>query len=220
MFTQHSKEKLLINMIEKKIGYFFKNKALLDNALTHPSYKTSYFQSLEFLGDRVLGLIASEMIFSSQVCIKTLAQEFSNLVSTNALVKIADFWEVDKYFKHKIQCLSSKVLADIVEAIIAAIYLDSDLKTIKRILCSLYEKKVSISQKAIEPKMRLQELSQAKLLGLPVYTLEKEEEHNNVKQYTIKVEVSTLGIAFGVASSKHQASKIAAQNLLDKINQP
>lgn len=206
-------------MIENLIGYTFKNKALLKQALTHPSHSTSNFQIFEFLGDRVFGMIIACSLFKNHKRIKTMAMEFSNLVSTEALVKIANLWQINLYLKHDIENISNKVLADTVEAIIAAIYLDSDFETVYTIVQNVYKTYLKKLENKIEPKMYLQELSQSKMLGLPVYKVVNIEGEEHKKNYSIKVSVENLGSALGHGPSKHMASKMAASRLIELLNE-
>ncbi|WP_342261919.1 ribonuclease III family protein [Alphaproteobacteria bacterium endosymbiont of Tiliacea citrago] len=206
-------------MIENFIGYTFKKKNLLKQALTHPSFSQSEFQMFEFLGDRILGFVISDILFKTSKDIKSIANEFSNLVNTLALVKVANVWKISMFLKHDIEKLSNKVLADTVESIIAAIYLDSNFETIYNIIKNLYKNILKPLQEKKEPKMLLQEISQAHLLGLPEYKVLREEGMDHKKIYTIEVRVEKFGSAIGVGISKQEASKIAAQNLIQKINE-
>lgn len=206
-------------MIEKLIGYTFKDKYLLTQALTHPSHSISDFQIFEFLGDRVLGVIIADILFKKIKNIKIMALEYSNLVNTEALCLIAEYWKISQYLKKDIETLSKKVLADAVEAIIAAIYLDSDFKTIYKIIEKLSNSILKNLTKNIDPKMFLQELAQAKLLPLPEYITIGVEGKEHRKKYIVQVVIEELGSEIGEGSSKHKASKIAAQKLMNKINE-
>lgn len=206
-------------MIEKLIGYAFKNKDLLKQSLTHPSFSSSNFQAMEFLGDRVLGMVIADIVFKKEKNVKHIAHAFSNLVNTSALVEIAKNWRLGQYLKHNIEFISNKVLADAVEAIVAAIYLDSDWATVYKIVKKQYFSTLKPCQLDLEPKMCLQELSQKQIGSLPIYELVNIEGQDHKKTYTISVSVNGLGSATGKGMSKKEASKAAAQNLVNIINE-
>lgn len=206
--------------LENKIGYKFKKKFHLNNALIHPSYATSNFQVYEFLGDRVLGMIVAQICFEKYKNLKTLANIFSNAVNTNALAKVVKKWNIEKYFKHRIKDLSDKVYADIFEAIIAAIYLDTDCdyKLIFEFVSKIFHEELSKDIQKIDPKILLQEYSQGLNLGLPKYTVINESGKDHLKTYIMKVFIKNSESGFGEGKSKNEASKKAAQNLLNKLN--
>ncbi len=148
-----------INFFENKIGYIFKNKEILISSLLHPSYikekKIKYsklnqnFERLEFLGDRVLGLVIASLIFSKFKDLNEgdLSKKLSYLVQKNFLYKISNeltLIKVIKYrFKKQNEKMNQSVFADTVESIIGAIYLDggyqASTKFIKKFLGSIFK---------------------------------------------------------------------------------
>ena len=204
--------------LEKTIDYKFNNKKLLKDAITHTSFGITDFQTLEFLGDRVLGLIVATLLIEDPKYkdIKKLANQFSVLVSANFLIQIAQKWAVDKFLKHSIENVSQKVFVDCVEAIIGAIYLDCGYEKTSQLLSILWQDVVHKS--FVEPKMWLQEFSQSKGIGVPSYEYREYVESGKII-YEAIVDVKNFGKAFASGSSKHEASKNAAQKLMKKLNE-
>lgn len=202
--------------LEKKIKYKFINQSLLRDAITHKSHEPSTFQNLEFLGDRVIALIVSSMLINNNkfIEIKELAQNFAMLVSAEFLIDIANNWNVKKYLKHKIENISNKVLVDCVEAIIGAVYIDCGYDKTYKIFHALWQQ--FLEKKFKEPKMMLQEFAQKKGLGTPIYQYEQCQE-NNIITYEACVKIETIGVAYAKGKSKHEASKLAAKKLLEKV---
>lgn len=201
--------------------YQFKDRSLIISALTHPSASSghSLFEYLEFLGDRILGLSVANMLYGqSYGSIKTLASKHAKLVSRDCLLEIAKQWNIQKLLKHEIDNLSVKVLTDAVEAIIGAIYLDSNYETAEQIVQQHWQQFLNIH--AIDPKMELQEFSQSKGLTA-TYKVIGESGADHDKTFVVEVSVGSLtrslGKANGRGKSKHDASKNAARNLLEKM---
>ena len=199
--------------------YQFRDKSLLNSALTHPSAQTHIskhlFEHLEFLGDRILALAVANMLYDKHFdSIKTLASKHAKLVSTECLEQIALQWNIPKILKHEIESLSKKVLADAVEAIIGAIYLDSDYATAQEVVQTYWKQFLNIQ--AIEAKMELQEFAQSKGLMAEYSTIdERGADHNKI--YIVEVSLANFGKATGKGSSKHAASKEAAKNMLSRL---
>lgn len=204
---------------EEILKYKFNNKSLLKNALEHPSFNIkSNFQNLEFLGDRVLGLIICEFLIlnNKNFDIKKLANNFTHLVNQNCILKIAKNLTVEKYLKHEIQNVSNKVMVDTVEAIIGAVFLDSNYETCVKIINKLWENEFEIAKNMFEPKMLLQEIAQS-YKSIPKYEMVEMSGSMHEPTYIMKVSVPNLGEALGVGNSKQSASKEAAMSLLKKI---
>ena len=127
-----------------QLGYEFKDQLLLKNSLTHSSFsKKNNYERLEFLGDRVLGLIISNEIFNSYPKDKEgkLAKKISFLVCKNTLIKIADKLKLENYFiisKNLKRSSFNTIKANSLEALIAAIYLDSNFTTTYKIVKKLW----------------------------------------------------------------------------------
>lgn len=228
--------------IEQVLGYVFRNKDLKKSALTHPSAGQTDFEMLEFLGDRLLGLAIAHTCYIGKTrrnveptqdqgkrrddagdlninniknCLKLSGFKLAKLVSTQCLVVIAKQWHIEDHLKHKICELSPNVLADAVEALLGAVYLDAGYEAARNIVEKWWNQFAGMD--IIEPKTRLQELAQSKKLGLPVYTTISTTGSGHVPLYKVSVRVIELGEALGEGCSKHVASKRAAIALLSKL---
>jgi ribonuclease-3 len=207
-------------MIETLLGYNFSNKKLLEDALTHTSYSFhTEFELLEFLGDRVLGLIVADLLLKQKFHteVKTLARHFTHLVNQECLFKVAKKINLRKYLKHSIKNLSDKVLVDAMEALIGAIFLDSNFETIHKIVENLWLEFIQETKTVMEPKMALQEYAQSLQCALPVYSTIKSSGLQHELSFTMKVEVKKLGEGIGQGPTKQVASKNAAMDLLEKL---
>lgn len=208
-----------------KLNYSFKNKEVLRNALTlgfGDHFKG--YERLEFLGDRVLGLTIASLLFEKfKEEEGSLARRFAELTKAETLAIIAKQLHIEKYVtcahNEKFINLTDSVLSDLCEALIAAIYIDSNFETAEEIIRFLWMPFI-ISQ-AIPPvdsKTKLQEIVQAQKLPLPIYTeLERiGPDHNPV----FKMQVCVKGFHNCVATgkSKKEASQKAAEKMILEIN--
>jgi ribonuclease-3 len=225
-----------VEKIEKILNYNFKNKDLAAKALTHTSCankhhnKQQTFEELEFLGDRVLGLSVSELWLNflltspnaksnTQSIMHYLANGHACFVATDFLDIIASEWQIQKLLSHSIQKISKKTLADTVESLLGAIFLDSDYMSARNIIQQFWLphfQRVNYDDLQ-SPKMQLQELSQSMQSVYPLYTILQKTGLVHAPQYTIQVEIPNLGKAIGKGESKDEASKNAAKKLLEQI---
>jgi len=170
--------KIDYSTLEKKINIKFKNQNLLIKCLTHKSFdKINNNEKIEFLGDRVLGLIIAKKLLEIYPDEKEgiLDKKFASLVNKNTCLQIAKNIELQKYIltfnpKNKSVKLEDKVLADSCEALIGAIYLDRGFIAVEKIILDLWKKQIKesiITQ--IDAKTKLQEFSLKKFKKLPTY---------------------------------------------------
>lgn len=203
--------------IEKIIGYKFRRPEIIKECLKHPSAGGSLFDMLEFLGDRVLGLAVAEMLYSQADGIRKTASKFANLVSSSILSEIAEKWNMKTILVHGIDDdLSSKVLADACEAVLGGVFVDSSYQNCANIIKKWWEPYIE-TVSGIDPKMQLQEISQGKRKGVPIYELISAEGPPHAPRFRISVSIENLGTAFGEGNSKQEASKNAAIALLKKL---
>ena len=226
-----SKKKL--NQFEDKIGYKFKNKSLLNQSLTHPSYyseqKTdnkivNQFERLEFLGDRVLGLSVATMLFKKYNSFDEgdLSKKHSYLVQKNFLYKIAINLGIENLvlynFKKKNKKMIISIISDTVESLIGAIYIDgghkSSFEFIKKFWISYLDIDVS---KTLDSKTALQEFSQQKEKKLPEYKIIKKEGPPHSPLFTVSLKVLNLKKIKTSGSSIREAEKKAASEALKLI---
>ncbi len=218
----------MLNELESKLGYQFKNPALLEQALTHPSlsYETQRAigqdnQRLEFLGDAVLQLILTHELFQrfSDFNEGALTKLRSRLVSRSALMEYAREIQLGDYLRMGRGEETSggrsrpSALADAFEAVVAAIYLDGDYSAARTVVLTLLEESLTLlSEQPIEvnPKGQLQELLQSKSTGSPNYTIISQEGPDHAKRFEANVEWAGEILGTGTGQSKKEAEIAAA----------
>ena len=208
-----------------QLGYEFKDESLLKISLTHPSFsKKNNYERLEFLGDRVLGLIISDEIFHSYPDDSegNLAKKISFLVCKNTLIKIADELRLEKHFiisKNIKENSFDSIKANSLEALIAAIYLDSNFSNTYRIVKKLWNNCIQkINLDYHDPKSKLQEWSLKTNNILPVYEVKKKEgpDHNPI--FTVNLKLNGKIYSIGVGKNKQDAEVMAAEKALKEID--
>ena len=216
-----------MNPLEQRIGYKFRNPLLLAEALTHPSLRHEtqrrYFdnQRLEFRGDAVLQLVVTEYLYSSfsREAEGHLTKLRSRLVSREALKQHAAALELGQHLmlgrgeEASGGRMRDSTLADAFEALIGAIYLDSDLTTVRRIVLS--QMAAELAQIAedpvdINPKGQLQELLQAISPRSPVYELVSQAGPEHEKTFVVRVLWEETILGQGEGRSKKHAETAAA----------
>ncbi|MCI8309270.1 MAG: ribonuclease III [Clostridia bacterium] len=223
------KEKL--EEFEKEIGYTFKNKQLLKIALTHTSYayehKIDSNEKLEFLGDSILEFISSEYLFNNYNQLKEgeMTKVRATAVCEDSLYKIAlklNFSDFLFLGKSEISSSNRKkaILADSVEAVIAAIYLDSNIDVVKKFILSNIKEIIEVSSHNVgqkDYKTVLQEKLQVNGDVLIKYTILKEEGPDHDKKFTAEVECDGKKLASGQGRSKKLAEMEAARKALELL---
>lgn len=211
-------------------GYTFKNAILLEEALTTPSFrmttpKASDNQRLEFLGDAVLGLLATDWLYENNPSLKEgeLTGKRQHIVSTAALceaVEGSDFISLLKRNKGAGELSpKSKTVADAVEAVIGAAWLDGGLKAAKTIFDNLALTANSrFGELDGNPKSALQHLTQAMVPPrMPSYRLVKTTGTSNKPTFTVEVTVEGVGSAQGEGGSRREADSAAAIKLMETL---
>jgi len=222
--------------IQKVLKLEFNNLDLLKRALTHRSFlnenkewqEIGHNERLEFLGDSVLGLIVAEFLFKefSKLREGDLTALRAALINSNSLLDVADKLNLKKYLlvskgeKHELEKAHPYFLANAVEAIIGAIYLDKGFDESKRfvtkyILCKT--EKILKTESYKDPKSVFQEKSQEHLDITPVYKILKSWGPDHLKQFRVGAYLNKELIAKGEGHSKQEAEVNAAkQALLEK----
>ncbi len=210
--------------LEKIFQYKFKNKKLLKKSLTHKSFDNdNNNEKLEFLGDRVLGLIISKKLLDLFPDEKEgiIDKKFANLVNKKTCASIAKKMNIKKFMflgsSHKsLERSEDKVIGDCLEAIIGAIYLDSNLKSVERFIFEHWKEFLSNSKVLlIDPKTKLQEYSLKKFKKLPIYTFYKKTGPHHRPLFKTDVQIPESKKIIGVGSSKKNAQQDAAKRLLE-----
>tara|TARA_B100000989_G_scaffold7401_1_gene5134 strand:- start:2592 stop:3254 length:663 start_codon:yes stop_codon:yes gene_type:complete len=212
--------------LEKKIKIIFKNKNLLIESLTHKSFdKSKNNEKIEFLGDRVLGLIIAKKLLEIYPNEKEgiLDKKFASLVNKKTCLEIAKKLDLQKYIltlttKNKKKIIEDKVLADGCEALIGAIYLDKGFIVAEKVILSLWSKKIKdsiITQ--IDSKTRLQELSLKKFRNLPTYKLISNTGPRHKPLFKVGVKLLNTKFYISEGKSKKDAEQNAASLCLQSI---
>lgn len=216
-----------INSLMKNIKYTFNDISNLNEALTHSSYdknaKIQNYERLEFLGDRVLGLIIASKLYMENINSSEgdLAKKLSYLVCKSTLKKVADQIELGKYVKYsnKIDSLDS-IKANALEALIGAIYLDSNLKKTSKVILYLWKNCFdNINLAEFDPKSRLQEWCLKYKKKLPEYKLVEKIGPDHQPRFKIKVLIDNFTYSLADGNSKQVAEINAAEKLLKKISE-
>jgi ribonuclease-3 len=224
---------------EKNLGYTFKNAELLKLALTHPSLtsarrgnksarQVSPYERLEFLGDRVVGLVIAKALYDALPFAHEgeLAMRFSALVKGDTLKLIALDLKLDTALQvakselsHDEIKRSSSTLADAMEAVIGALYLDAGITEAENFIIKHWKKYFNVQPEAMtDPKTGLQELVQSKKLPTPVYVTIESSGPSHSPDFVIEVQVKGLPHCTGKGHSKKEAQKAAAAALLELIH--
>ena len=219
-----------VDEFEKKINYKFKNKSLIDLAFTHSSFKNKInknYERLEFLGDRVLSLVISEDLFLkySNENEGALSKRLSDLVSKQKLLEVAneisikEMLKIDQFEKRNLKLKKNiSILSDVCEALIGAIYLDSDLENAKKFISKYWKKKISKNiLPPQDPKSLLQEVAQKKGLNLPKYILKNKEGPPHNPRFEVEVFLKGIRKFSAIAKTIKIAEINAAKKMVDYI---
>ena len=212
--------------LEKKINVKFKDKKILIKSLTHKSFDKNYNnEKLEFLGDRVLGLIISKNLLQLYPSDTegTLDKKFANLVNKKKCFEIALEINLDKFINFGNQIknrskLEPKILADCCEAIVGAIFLDKGIIEVENFILRYWDKHLKKSQQTIiDSKTKLQEYSLKKFKKLPVYKLIKFTGPKHKPLFIVGVKLSGSKFYEAKGHSKKDAEQKAAALLLESL---
>ena len=215
-----------IKELEDIIKYKFNSKDILKRCLTHKSFDENINnEKLEFLGDRVLGLVISKNLLSKYPDENegTIDKKYANLVNKKKCAEIASIIDLKKFmflgtnYKKNDQ-KHEKISGDCLEALIGAIFIDGALKNAEKFILSYWESSLKKSDfTVIDSKTKLQEYSLKKYKKLPTYTLLKTSgpHHKPIFKVTAKTPSSKKVTATG--SSKKEAQQNAAKQLLKEL---
>lgn len=221
-----------LEILEKNIGYTFKNKALLKNALTHTSYAyENHIQSnekLEFLGDSILEFLSSKYIYNNYPKLKEgeMTKVRATVVCEDSLYKIADkhnfsdFLYVGKSERMHQGNRKIAIMADSVEAVIAAIYFDSGLEEAEKFIISNLKEEIDIATKNVgikDHKTVLQEKLQVNGNVNIKYEIINETGPDHDKTFTAEVKLDGKVLAVGKGKTKKQAEMDAAGKALETL---
>ena len=212
--------------LEKKINIKFKNTNLLIQSLTHKSYNSlKNNEKIEFLGDRVLGLIIAKKLLEIYPDEKEgiLDKKFASLVNKRTCLEIAKNINLEKYIltfnpNNKKIKIEDKIISDCCEALIGALYLDKGLNITEKIILDLWKnhiKKSVVTQ--IDAKTKLQELALKNFKKLPIYKLISNTGPRHKPLFKVGVKLPNTKYFIGLGKSKKDAEQNAAIECLKNV---
>ena len=216
-----------INKLQKILNINFNDINILIQAITHKSFNSKInYEILEFLGDRVLGLTISKKLIELYPSEKVgiLDKKFSNLVNKNTCYEIGKKLKLNEFVlvgnsKKKILKIENKIISDICESIIGAIYLDKGLKVANEFILNFWKDYLKISNEAIvDAKTKLQEFSLKKFKTLPEYKIVSNTGPRHKPNFKVGVRIKNTKFIFSSGTSKKNAEQSAAKTLLKNLN--
>ena len=210
--------------LEKKINIKFKDRGLLIKCLTHKSFdRKNNNEKIEFLGDRVLGLVIAKKLLEiyPEEREGILDKKFASLVNKKKCLEISKKIELEKYIlvfnpKNKIIKIEDKVVADCLEAIIGAIYLDKGLNYVEKFILRLWSDHITASViTLVDAKTKLQEHSLKFFKTLPVYKLISNTGPRHKPLFKVAVKLKNSKFFSALGSSKKDAEQNAATVCLE-----
>jgi len=212
-----------VKALAKALGRSVKNAARLCEALTHPSREgETNYQRLEFLGDRVLGLAVGRLLYDAFPAEKEgeLSRRQASLVRRDALagialkLKLAPLIRMTETAERGGGRSNPSILADILEALIAVLYLEGGLEAVEVFVKKNWGVLLKRPSLAKDPKSALQEWAQGRGHALPQYVLASQKGPDHAPRFKVTVAVAGLGEAEGEGASKQEAEVAAAKKLL------
>ena len=216
-----------IKELEKIIKYNFKKPIFLEKALTHKSFNNeTNNEKLEFLGDRVLGLIIAETLLEKYPNEKEgiIDKKFANLVNKKTCSLIAKRINLKKFIllgssHKKLERTAEKISSDCLEALVGAIYLDGGYKSVQKFIFIFWDEYlVKSTITLIDSKTKLQEFSLKKFKELPKYIFFKKSGPQHRPLFKTEVQIPNSKKIVGIGSSKKKAQQNAAAKLLKILN--
>jgi ribonuclease-3 len=224
-----------ISHLENSLGYCFKDKKIFLEALTHKSFfhenpdkADAYNERLEFLGDSVLGFVVVEYLFLSDYKLteSVMAKTKSYLVKESVLSEIANAIFLGKYLRlgkgEEVTGGRTKrsLLADAVEALLGAVYIDGGYEKARSLIIRLFKGKIDkiiLSGEFHDFKTELQEKTQLLFSSIPEYKIIRQEGAEHKKLFTIEVYIEGERYGDGTGKSKKEAETLAAKEALQKF---
>jgi ribonuclease-3 len=215
--------------VREKLGYELQDAGLFAAALTHRSAARPNNERLEFLGDAVLNLVVAEYLFRlfPQADEGDLSRLRARVVSSEPLAEIAAQLELGEVLQLGSGELKSggfrrrSILADALEAVCGALFLDGGLDAARRVIVAVFESRIAMLPAPAtlkDPKTRLQEYLQSEGLPLPRYEVERTEGEAHAQTFWVSCEVESLGLRSGGSGpSRRRAEQEAAERVLAEI---
>ena len=217
--------------LQKKLGYLFKTPALLERALTHRSYDQAHNERLEFLGDAILSFVIAEILYEKfpKATEGELSTWRARLVKGKTLAEIASEFDLGHCLRLGPGELKTKgfnrpsMLADALEAVIGALYLDADIAICHACLAQWFASRIErVQQQTLEkdPKTQLQEYLQGQCLALPLYEIISTDGASHNQIFTVSCQVQALPHkTWGKARNRRAAEQQAAAAYLLQLQE-
>lgn len=214
------------SFVREKLGHEPKDIRLFELAFTHSSARGESYERLEFLGDRVLGMVIAHALYQRYPNEPegNLSKRFNGLVDRETCAEnareigVPALIRLGKQAREDGASQSENVVGDVVEALIGALFLDGGIEAAERFILTLWEPDVKSQRRAPQhPKSALQELAAARELKPPVYEVMSRTGAHHAPKFTVRVSVPTLGEATGLGTSKQDAETAAATALLSQL---
>lgn len=216
-----------VEQLEKELAHTFSDKTLIKDALTHSSTgNESNYERLEFLGDRVLGLIVAELLFERFPGEREgdLAKRLAALVQGSTLAKMAQKIQLGSYIDFSAAeaqaggAENENILADVFEAVMGALYQDSGFQKCRDLIERLWaDDFFNTNAPPQHPKTELQEWAQAQGLPLPMYEIVDQTGPDHAPVFDIKLSIKGHSDVIAKGASRQQAEKEAAKMFLENL---
>jgi len=212
--------------VRDQLGHEPKNLALFELAFTHSSVGSTNYERLEFLGDRVLGMVIAAALYERYPNEPegNLSKRYNALVDRETCAEngreigVPGLIRLGKQAREDGASQSENVVGDVVEALIGALFLDGGVEVARRFILKLWEPDLAMQRRAPQhPKSALQELAAAKGVKAPIYEVVSRTGAHHAPKFTIRVSVHRLGDATAAGASKQEAETAAAQALLKQL---
>ena len=220
--------------LEKKLGYTFRDRSLLSEALNHSSYanehrsaEVSSNERLEFLGDSVLGFVTAEFLFKTYGKLPEgdLTRIRAALVCEQSLYEVAKFLGLGQYLKlGKGEEAGGgrqrqSILADATEAVFAAVYLDGGMERVRELICRVLLSRAPAAEERRDYKTTLQEIVQRRSGQVLTYHMVDESGPDHNKTFLFQVRLNGAPVGQGRGHSKQEAEQAAARDALEKLHE-
>jgi len=221
-----------VHPIERALAYQFRDQALLHTALTHRSCSAQHNERLEFLGDSILNAIIARCLFERFPALPEgdLSRLRAHLVRQDRLyqqaltLSLGEFLRLGEGEQKSGGQRRPSILADALEALFGALWLDAGFEPAGAIIARLYGEMLAglnAEQEIKDAKTRLQEYLQGRRLPLPRYSLLRSEGEAHAQQFTVRCELAAAGLASeGSGSSRRAAEQVAAERALLMLSKP
>ena len=212
--------------VRDALGHDPKDLALFELALTHSSLGGGSYERLEFLGDRVLGMVIARALYERYPSEPegNLSKRYNALVDRDTCAEngreigVPALIRLGKQAREDRASQSDNVVGDVVEALIGALFLDGGMEAAERLILKLWEPDLSNQRRAPQhPKSALQELAAARGVKAPLYEVVSRTGAHHAPKFTVRVSVPKLGEASAEGTSKQEAETAAATALLSQL---